>query len=88
MHDALHATGPDVLCNTTASLPAPSPARSRPGAYDNHQKDAAVLLARADRWVLHGRACSAVHIHVDHKVEQLDKNTSHILYVSTGTSIR
>ena len=54
LHDGLHATGPDLLCNTTvrtqsivpASLTAPGPARPRPCACDNHQKDTAILVAR------------------------------------------
>ena len=60
LHDALHATGPDFLCNTTVRTqsivtpprsPPRAPPHHRPCANDNHQNDTAVLVARqrADR---------------------------------------
>ena len=56
MRDALHATGPDLLCNTRAtvhtrkysslaSLPAPIPARPRPCRPKKRRQ--AALAARA-----------------------------------------
>ena len=48
-----------------ASLPAPSPARRRPCAYDNHPKDTAVLIS----WLeLTGSVWASVFsgAHVDH----------------------